>query len=64
MNEEKIIVWERVRFKDDKPVSWERSLDKGETWETIHWPFGELPFVLFNPNPDVTEFVSVKWEQQ
>lgn len=58
-----IVIWERVRFEAGEAVSWERSMDKGKTWEPIHWPFGPLPFVLFNPGKDITEVVRVLREE-
>ena len=59
---ERITVWERVRFKDSEPISWERSMDKGKTWESIHWPFGKLPFVLAHRDNNVIEVAQVSLE--
>jgi hypothetical protein len=65
MSDERITIWERIRFKNSEAISWERSLDKGKTWEPVHWLFKtQLPFILMNRDDDITEIVAVKWEAQ
>ena len=34
-----------------------------KTWEPIDWPFGPLPFVLVNRDPDITEVIRVTREE-
>jgi hypothetical protein len=58
-----IAVWERVTFEKGEPTKWERSMDKGKTWEAIHWPFGPLPFVLFNAGAGITSVTRVLREE-
>jgi len=58
-----VTIWERVRFKDGEAISWERSMDKGKTWEPIHWAFGPLPFVLIS-DQNVVEVIRLLREEQ
>jgi hypothetical protein len=59
-----MIIWERVRFDDGVAVSWEKSYDKGKTWQAIEHPFKSIPFVMFESNKQITEIVRVKWEEK
>lgn len=63
MSGEFIAVWERIWFEKGEPTKWERSMDKGKTWETIHWPFGQLPFILCNPSDELAYVIHVKREE-
>ena len=57
MERDYVTILEKVAFKDGKAVSWERSWDDGQTWETVDWPRNELPFtcILYPYDGLVTE---------
>jgi hypothetical protein len=59
-----VIVWERVGFNNGIAVSWEKSYDKGETWQPVEHCHKSIPFVLFKHNKETTEITRVKWEEK
>jgi len=50
MNGPMVEIWERVLFRGQEPVTWERSFDNGKTWQMVAWPFWRLPFVQVHPS--------------
>lgn len=57
---EYIEIWERIWFSKNEAVKWEKSFDKGKTWEQVNWPGEKLPFVLFNP-AEVDYVIEKSW---
>lgn len=54
-----IEIWERVGFSKGEAVTWERSFDRGKTWEPVNWP-SKPPFIGVNLTPEVNSLTQTQ----
>jgi hypothetical protein len=60
VSKQRLEVWERIGFRKGEAVTWERSYDKGKTWQDVNWPGEKLPFVVLNPTEGLAWVIEVR----